>query len=114
MKEENKAAEFQSDADGMKEMKCVEKAKAFAKRHGLEIVLGMGCVVLSVVNIRQGNANALKDKLIALQGTKIDELIELCDEKDAWFKELMSDALRHGSSLGGKCMVDRREMLSGR
>lgn len=49
-----------------------------------------------------------------VQGARIDELLDLCDEKDAWFKELMSDALRHGSSFAGKCMVDRRETLSGR
>ena len=92
----------------------MERAKAFVKRHGLEIVLGISCVGLGAVCVRQGNALAIKDKIIKLQGVRIRDLVALCEEKDSWFKELMSDALRRGSSLAGKCMVDRREVLLGR
>lgn len=92
----------------------VNKAVAFVKRHGLELILGTGCVALSVVTIRQGKAIALKDKIISMQRTRIDDLVALCEEKDAWFKALMSDALKHRSSFAGKCMVDRRELLNGK
>lgn len=92
----------------------VEWARAFVKRHCLEIVLGIGCVSLGAVCVRQGNALAIKDKIIKLQGVRIRDLVALCEEKDSWFKELMSDALRHGSSLAGRCMADRKEMLLGR
>ena len=37
------------------------------------------------------------------------ELKRLCHEKDSHFRELMSDDLRHGGSLGGKHMADWRE-----
>ena len=115
MKKENEVVpECKADALGNQDTNRFEKVKTIAGRHGLEIVLGVGCIVLSAINIRQGNIISLKDRFIALQGARIDELLDLCDEKDAWFKELMSDALRHGSSFAGKCMVDRRETLSGR
>lgn len=35
----------------------------------------------------------------------------LCDEKDSFFLELMSDALRHGSSVAAKHMADRKKYL---
>lgn len=56
----------------------------------------------------------MKDKIIDLQRMRIQDLVSLCEEKDAWFKKLMSEALKLGSSFAGKCMVDRREMLAGR
>lgn len=40
-------------------------------------------------------------------------LRELCEEKDSFFSELMSDALRHGSKLAAKHMVDRRDYKKG-
>lgn len=36
-------------------------------------------------------------------------LRNLCEEKDSYFLELMSDALRHGSKLAGKHMSDRKK-----
>lgn len=45
---------------------------------------------------------------------RIDELEDLCDEKDDYFKELMSDALRHGSSLAGKHMSDKKKYNNGK
>lgn len=38
-------------------------------------------------------------------------LKRLCHVKDDYFKEAISDGLRHGSSLCAKHMVDRREYL---
>lgn len=42
---------------------------------------------------------------------EIKRLKKLCEEKDDFFKEMMSDALRHGSSLGGKRMNERKQYL---
>ena len=36
---------------------------------------------------------------------------KLCEEKDSFFMELMSDGMRRGSSLAAKHMADRREYL---
>ncbi len=116
MKDENKRADMEAAREAPEELaeKRLEKAKAFLKRHGLEIVLGAGCVGLGIVCVRQRGVIEMKDKLIELQKIRIQELVSLCEEKDAWFKKLMSEALKLGSSFAGKCMVDRREMLAGR
>ena len=42
---------------------------------------------------------------------KVKDLTDLCYRKDACFDELMSDALRHGSSLAGKQMAWKKEYL---
>ena len=41
----------------------------------------------------------------------IKQLENLCEEKDSYFTQLMSDALKKRSSLAGKPMADRREYL---
>ena len=41
-------------------------------------------------------------------------LIKRGEEKDSFFKELMSDATRHGSSLGAKHMNDRKKYKQGK
>ena len=59
-----------------------------------------------------------KDKLIrtltlenkALKKRNKD-LVNLCKEKDSFFKELMSDGLRHNSKLAAKHMADRKSYL---
>lgn len=59
-----------------------------------------------------------KDKLIrsltlenkALKKRNMD-LVNLCEEKDSFFKELMSDGLRNGSKLAAKHMADRKSYL---
>lgn len=42
------------------------------------------------------------------------QLKNLCEEKDSFFLELMSDALRHGSSVAAKHMSDRKKYLHGK
>lgn len=55
MKKENEVVpECQADAVGNQDTNRFEKVKTIAGRHGLEIVLGVGCIVLSAINIRQG------------------------------------------------------------
>lgn len=41
-------------------------------------------------------------------------LRDLCEEKDSYFKELMSDGLRHGSPLAAQHMADRKKYLNGK
>ena len=43
-----------------------------------------------------------------------NNLVNLCNEKDSYFKELMADALRHGSKLAAKHMSDRKKYLNGK
>lgn len=45
----------------------------------------------------------------SLQQMRINQLEDLCEEKDSYFKELMADGLRHGSSLAAKHMSDRKK-----
>lgn len=45
------------------------------------------------------------------QRKRIKELENLCEEKDSFFKEMISDGMRHGSSLAGKHMSDRKRYL---
>ncbi len=45
---------------------------------------------------------------------RIDELEDLCEEKDEYFTEMISDGLRHGSSLAAKHMSDRNKYLKGK
>ena len=42
---------------------------------------------------------------------RIDELKDLCEEKDSYFTEMISDGLRHGSKLAAKHMSDRKKYL---
>lgn len=44
--------------------------------------------------------------------SRVVELENLCDEKDDYFQETISDGLRHGSSLAGKHMADQRQYLN--
>ncbi len=41
-------------------------------------------------------------------------LRDLCEEKDSFFLELISDGLRHGSKLAGQHMADRKKYVHGK
>jgi len=45
---------------------------------------------------------------------EIKRLKTLCDVKDSYFKEMVSDGLRHGSHLASKHMSDRKKYLQGK
>ena len=45
---------------------------------------------------------------------RIRELEDLCKEKDKYFEEMISDGLRHGSSLAGKHMSDKKKYKHGK
>lgn len=40
-------------------------------------------------------------------------LRKLCRQKDSFFKELISDALRHGNKLAAQHMSDRKKFIHG-
>lgn len=41
-------------------------------------------------------------------------LRKLCNEKDSFFLEMISDGLRHGSPLAAKHMADRKKYIHGK
>lgn len=43
---------------------------------------------------------------------RVRELEDLCETKDSYFKELISDGLRHSSKLAAKHMRDRKDYLN--
>jgi len=47
--------------------------------------------------------------VIETKDRRIKELEDLCEEKDEYFSEVISDGLRHGSTLAGKHMADKKE-----
>ena len=57
--------------------------------------------------------NKLKREL-KVKEARIKELEGLCEEKDRFFMELMSDGLKHKSSLAAKHMSDRKKYLNGK
>ncbi len=54
------------------------------------------------------------EKELKVKEREIKRLKDLCEEKDSYFMELMSDGLRHGSPLAAKHMSDRKKYLDGR
>ncbi|MBQ6123347.1 MAG: hypothetical protein IJI59_16655, partial [Clostridia bacterium] len=54
-----------------------------------------------------------KKKIKTLE-KRIKNLEELCETKDSFFTEMISDGLRKGSSLAGKHMADRKKWLRGK
>lgn len=110
------------------------KAFQFAKEHKKEIAAGAAVVVGAAVyvagnardndQLREENERLLEDNAQLADDLEIErgvsgclasrvvELEDLCDEKDAYFQEMISDGLRHGSSLAGKRMADRKQYLN--
>lgn len=43
-----------------------------------------------------------------------EQLKNLCEEKDSFFNELISDGLRHKSPLAAKHMSDRKKYMNGK
>lgn len=41
-------------------------------------------------------------------------LRKLCEKKDSFFMELISDGLRHGSKLAARHMSDRKKYIHGK
>lgn len=59
--------------------------------------------------IKMENAELRKELLSTKK--RIVELEDLCEEKDGFFKEMISDGLRHGVPLAAKHMSDRKQIL---
>lgn len=92
----------------------LDKAKAFVKTHGLEIALGAGCVAMCILYVKHGKLIEAQSILMDAKDMRIKGLEELCAEKDAYVLKLASDALRNGSSEGGRALVDYRDFKNGR
>ena len=103
------------------------KAVQFAKEHKKEIAAGTVAVIGAVAYVADNshekdqllekNARLSDDLVIEREvsdrlASRVVELENLCDEKDDYFRETISDGLRHGSSLAGKHMADRRQYLN--
>ena len=61
-----------------------------------------------------GFFNNQKDHVIKELRSENKRLVQLCNEKDSFFLELISDGLRHGSPLAAKHMSDRKKYLNGK
>lgn len=66
---------------------------------------------MGLFNLFKSKDNKEKDykDIIKKKEKRIKQLERLCDEKDAHFSSLMSDGLRHGSSLAGQYMNDKKQ-----
>lgn len=67
---------------------------------------------LTEENTRQSDDLVIEREVSDRLASRVVELENLCDEKDDYFRETISDGLRHGSSLAGKHMADRRQYLN--
>ena len=108
------------------------KAVQFVKEHkkGIDWAAAIGAVAYVANNshekdqllekntrLTEENAQLSDDLVIEREvsdrlASRVVELENLCDEKDDYFRETISDGLRHGSSLAGKHMADRRQYLN--
>lgn len=69
---------------------------------------------LLVKNQRLARENEIKDCKIKELTECVERLIARSNVKDECFKEVISDALRCGSPVAARYMVDRREYLRGK
>ena len=115
-------------------VKGAAKAVQFVKEHKKEIAAWTVAVIGAVAyvannshekdqlleknaRLTEENAQLSGDLVIEREvsdrlASRVVELENLCDEKDDYFRETISDGLRHGSSLAGKHMADRRQYLN--
>ena len=76
------------------------------------VVLMSGCVVGIYLGVKTiSHEFAWRNSLISdLQG-RIADLESLCETKDRFFSEMISDGLRHRSALAAQHMADRKYYL---
>ncbi|MDO4289737.1 MAG: hypothetical protein Q4C41_00710 [Eggerthellaceae bacterium] len=72
------------------------------------IALGVVAGVLLKDNVRFKKENELLDEECEHAADRIVDLKNLYEEKDSWMDDVAADALRHGSSLGGQVLADKR------
>ena len=86
--------------------------KQFLSDHKTELIIaGASLVVVMGILVCAKYKIDARDCHINLLEKRVNELEHLCQRKDAVFIETISDSLRHGSSLGGKHMADRKLFL---
>ena len=101
-----------------------QRAIAFVKRNAAAFVAGGSAIVIAGLGIALKQANARNvalatenANLAADNWSLIDQVFslkELAYERDSRHLELASDALRNGSSLGGKALADWRNYINDR
>lgn len=94
-----------------------KKMRKLAKNCLLALGVCAGAGVIAFLGIK--NKEVVREcKILQFENRVLRERVAnlegLCREKDSFFVELASDAMRHGSSLGAQHMVGRREYLAGR
>ncbi len=96
----------------MSKLSINEKAKKNLIRGVIVIGVVGGAVVLYKLHCTKVNELTTEIAKLTVENTnqekEISRLIGLCFEKDEYFREVISDAFRHGSSLGAKHMADLR------
>ena len=60
---------------------------------------------MGIFDLKKENENLRKET---------QRLRELCEEKDSYFAEMISDGLRHRSKLAAQHMSDRKKYLNGK
>lgn len=54
------------------------------------------------------------ERELANRDKRIQQLKDLCEEKDEYFLSVISDGLRHGSPESARHMADRKKYLNGK
>jgi len=84
-----------------------------AVRKALLIIGGVALVGIGFYLVRRGLLQeiAWRDTVISSLQDRLVDLESLCEIKDRYFKEMISDGLRRGSPLAAQHMADRRYFL---
>lgn len=107
----------------------MNKLKEWLKSHKTEVIVGAAAVGMGIATViifkQHGEIKVLRaDKKILEDGKKllemdnilkanrIQELVNLCEEKDACHLALAADDLRRGGSLGGQALADWRAYMN--
>lgn len=77
-------------------------------------LFGIGSKKKEIERLQKGNRQLNKrlnesEETAKKQRRRIKNLEALSDEKDSWMSRMASDALRHGSPLGGQVLSDKKK-----
>ena len=69
---------------------------------------------MSLFGRKEKETIKMLERELARKDKRINQLVNLCNVKDEFFKGAISDALRHGSSQAGRHMAERKKYLKGK
>lgn len=69
---------------------------------------------MSLFGSKEKQAIEALERELERKDKRIQQLKDLCEEKDEYFLEVISDGLRHGSSEAARHMADRKKYLNGK